>query len=72
MLPLIALLVSGGLTSPGSPAPTFSKDVAPILFAHCTTCHRPDSIGPFPLTNYAEAKKRAKLIASVTGKAGLW
>jgi len=32
-----------------SPAPTFYKDVLPILQNHCQTCHRPGEIGPFPL-----------------------
>jgi hypothetical protein len=60
MLPALAVVLA-------APAPpTFSKDVAPILFANCATCHRPGAIGPFPLTTYAEAKKRAKLIAAVT------
>lgn len=45
--------------------PTFSKDVAPIVFGQCATCHRPGEIGPFPLTTYAEVKKRAKLVARV-------
>lgn len=47
-------------------APTFAKDVAPIVFANCTTCHREGAIGPFPLTNYEEVKKRSKLIVQVT------
>jgi Copper type II ascorbate-dependent monooxygenase, C-terminal domain/Cytochrome c len=28
-----------------APAPTFSKEVAPILFRHCANCHRPGEIG---------------------------
>jgi mono/diheme cytochrome c family protein len=27
-----------------TPTPTFDKDVAPILFKHCVTCHRPGEI----------------------------
>ena len=27
---------------------TFSRDVAPIIFEHCTACHRAGEIGPFP------------------------
>ena len=38
-------------------APTFARDVAPILFASCTTCHRPGEVAPFPLTGYDEAKR---------------
>ncbi len=27
-------------------APTFTKDVAPILYAKCVECHRPSSVAP--------------------------
>jgi hypothetical protein len=47
--------------------PTFHKDVAPILFSQCATCHRDGQIGPFPLLKYDDAKKRAKQLARVTG-----
>ena len=33
----------------GDAAPTFAKDVAPIVFHHCTSCHRPGEIAPFAL-----------------------
>ena len=46
--------------------PTFSKDVAPILFRQCVSCHRPGEAAPFPLLTYEDAKKRGKLIARVT------
>lgn len=36
--------------------PTFTKDVAPILFKNCTTCHRPGGLGPFSLLDYDSAK----------------
>jgi tetratricopeptide (TPR) repeat protein len=47
---------------------TFSRDVAPVLFDKCTTCHRPGGPGPFSLVTYADARQRASLIASVTQK----
>lgn len=47
-------------------APTFSRDVAPILDAHCSTCHRAGGDAPFSLSTYAEARQRARLIARVT------
>jgi mono/diheme cytochrome c family protein len=47
-------------------APTFNKDVAPIVFNHCTSCHRPGEIGPFPLVNFNDVKKRARQIEDVT------
>lgn len=46
--------------------PTFTKDVAPILYENCTTCHRPGQVAPFPLVTYTDTKKRAQLIAAVT------
>jgi hypothetical protein len=36
--------------------PTFSKDVAPILYANCTGCHRPGEIAPMSLLTYEEAR----------------
>lgn len=62
---LVALAV---LTALGQADPTFAKDVAPILFEHCASCHRPNQIGPFALLSHADAKKRAELIARVTSK----
>lgn len=59
-----------GSSSPGSaPAPknvTFNKDVAPILFANCVTCHRDGEVAPFPLFTYADATKHAKEIGEET------
>ena len=37
--------------------PTFAKDVAPILYKNCTTCHHPGGLGPFSLLDYDSAKK---------------
>ncbi len=51
-----------------APAPTFSHDVAPILYSRCVSCHRDGGVAPFPLVTYAAAAKRAKLIATVTAK----
>ncbi|HEX7794549.1 MAG TPA: tetratricopeptide repeat protein [Vicinamibacterales bacterium] len=45
---------------------TFNRDVAPILYSNCTTCHRPGEAAPFSLLTYNDAKQRAGLIASVT------
>src|SRR5215208_156972 len=38
--------------------PTFTKDVAPILYKNCTTCHRPGGMGPFTLLEYDTAKTK--------------
>ncbi len=45
---------------------TFAKDIAPIVFDACTSCHRPGGPGPFSLTTYAEVRQRATQVAQVT------
>jgi Flp pilus assembly protein TadD len=45
---------------------TFSRDVAPIVFDACVSCHRTGGPGPFPLTTYDEVRRRATQIAEVT------
>src|SRR5213592_3856169 len=47
-----------GLTSASAlaAAPTFSKDVAPIVFAKCAECHRPGSMAPMSLMTYEDAR----------------
>ena len=46
--------------------PTFSQDIAPIIFKNCSPCHRPGEIGPFPLLTYEDVAKHAKDIGRVT------
>src|ERR1700694_5160579 len=48
--------------APSASAPTFSKDVAPILQNHCQECHRPGEIGPMPLLTYQQARPWAAAI----------
>src|ERR1700694_2390839 len=40
--------------------PTFNKDVAPILWRNCATCHRPNQIAPMSLLSYKDARPWAK------------
>jgi len=56
---LSGLLVARGTAGPPPAAPTFAKDVAPILYKHCTGCHRPGEIGPFSLLTYESARPHA-------------
>jgi len=65
VIPFLLAIASCGRPGPISP-PTFSKDIAPILFANCTGCHRPGQGAPFTLLSYADAKSRAARIAHVT------
>jgi hypothetical protein len=60
------LVILGGaclLAAPAAaqaPAPTFNKDVAPILYENCITCHRPGEVAPMSLLTYAESRPWAK------------
>ena len=45
---------------------TFTEHVAPILFEHCSRCHRPGGLAPFSLLTYSAARQRASEIAAVT------
>ena len=61
------LLVHGGSAASG---PTYNANVAPILDAKCTSCHRLDGIAPFALTTATDAKAHAAGIVRMT-QAGL-
>jgi len=47
-------------TDPG--APTFTRDVAPIMFTKCASCHRPGEVAPMALLSYADARPWASAI----------
>ncbi len=57
-----ATLVLGAAGEPSAPAPTFTRDIAPLVDQNCMTCHRPGEVGPFSLTSYAEVKRKARSI----------
>jgi hypothetical protein len=42
--------------------PTFSKDIAPILFRACVECHRPSAMAPMSLMTYEDARPWARAI----------
>jgi hypothetical protein len=42
--------------------PTFTKDVAPIIFNRCVECHRSGEVAPMSFTNYKEVRPWAKAI----------
>jgi hypothetical protein len=44
------------------PVPTFTRDVAPILYRSCVTCHRPGEIAPMSLISYEEVRPWARSI----------
>lgn len=45
---------------------TFNRDIAPIMFRSCASCHRPGEAAPFSLLSYSDVKKHARQIAEVT------
>ena len=75
---LLASRLDGPLPAIGSPpiqalvAPvaddtttvTFARDVAPIVFRHCSACHRPEGPGPFSVLTYEETRPMARAMAA--------
>jgi mono/diheme cytochrome c family protein len=61
VLGLSSLLVVA-VSASGPAAPTFTKDVAPILYSRCVECHRPGEIAPMSLLSYKEVRPWAKSI----------
>ena len=59
---VLGALISAAPQDPksASPVPTYTRDVAPILFKNCTGCHRPGEIGPMSLLTYDDVRPRAK------------
>lgn len=45
---------------------TFARDIAPVVFAVCGSCHRPGGPGPFSLLPYEEVRQHATQIVAVT------
>lgn len=61
----ISLVVAALLLAPavaGAQTPTFTKDVAPILYSKCVECHRATMFAPMSLVKYEEARPWAKAI----------
>ena len=77
-VPLVTLLLSGSTATAAAPtaapaaapaapaAPTYHRDVAPIMLANCAGCHRPGEAAPFSLMTFDDAKRRAGQIVDVT------
>src|SRR4051812_39081359 len=57
-------LAAGMLTAAdsGKSNVTYTKDVAPILFKNCASCHRAGEIAPMSLLSYSETRPWAKAI----------
>jgi hypothetical protein len=59
---------SGGPATATTAAPTFYRDVLPILQRHCQSCHRAGEIGPMPLVTFDQARAKARKIAAMVSE----
>jgi mono/diheme cytochrome c family protein len=61
-VPLLALVFTSLAAAASAPAPTFTKNVLPILQNNCQTCHRPGEAAPMSFLDYEHARPWAKAI----------
>src|SRR5438045_815406 len=62
---LAALANSGVVTqlsADSTDAPTFNRDVAPILYEKCAFCHRTGAVGPMALTSFTAVRPWGRAI----------
>src|SRR5881227_533182 len=45
---------------------TFTRDIAPIVYANCSSCHRQGGSASFNLLTYADVRRRAQAVADAT------
>lgn len=58
----------GSGTRTDSTAPTFSRDVAPIVMSRCTPCHYAGGPAPFALADYESVRQRGRLVRDAVQK----
>jgi mono/diheme cytochrome c family protein len=63
---LSAVLPFTVLTAASAAPVTFNKDIAPIIYHNCSSCHRPGEAAPFALLSYEDVKRKARTIADAT------
>jgi tetratricopeptide (TPR) repeat protein/mono/diheme cytochrome c family protein len=72
LVSVLAIAVWAMAETPPQPVPqtsapvTFASHIAPIVFAHCASCHRPDGSASFSLLTYEDVRRRGERIAAVT------
>jgi Flp pilus assembly protein TadD/mono/diheme cytochrome c family protein len=45
---------------------SWSRQIAPLVYQNCTTCHHPGGSGPFSLLTYEDARRRGPQMVQVT------
>ena len=76
---LTGLVLIASTDSAAADVPTFTRDIAPIVFRHCVSCHHPGQNAPFSLLTYEDVAARATdrarhqepLHAAVEARAGI-
>src|SRR5262245_14558092 len=71
LLGIAAILISavafaGDTSAPAKP--TFTKDIAPIFYASCVSCHRAGEIAPMQLTTYEQSRPWAAAIKAAVAQ----
>ncbi len=69
LLPAAMLLFASRAPQPAQAAAapeSWARDIAPVLYKNCTTCHHPGGAGPFSLLTYADAKRWGPQVLAVT------
>jgi mono/diheme cytochrome c family protein len=61
-VPLAALAMVRGQSAPAA-APSFTRDVAPVIAEKCSGCHRPGGIAPFSLVTARQISTSSAAIA---------
>ena len=62
VIALVSALIVPAFAFAEANAPTFTKDVAPILNEQCVACHRDGEVAPMSLTSYQEVRPWARAI----------
>ena len=68
------MLAGGEAVAAEADTPTFTEDVAPILYANCVTCHRAGEVAPMSLVTYQETRPWGRSIKNkvVSGEMPPW
>src|SRR5262245_5434691 len=62
VLALVATLLPALASTSAAATPTFTKDIAPIFYSSCVSCHRPGEVAPMSLVSYQDVRPWAKAI----------
>jgi len=67
-LPPIGCPIENLSTDSSTRQVTFNRDIAPLVFANCTECHRSGEVAPFALESFGDCVKRGDWLVQVTEK----